>query len=104
MLPASKVTMSSGAVRVGIRRAEQAEPGQENGGISGISNGSSPNEATMRWERRLGGAQGMRERQHGAERIGRPGRTWAGQAHLVRGVQEGPAPGACWLGQVQSRW
>ncbi len=75
-----------GAVRVGVRRAEQAEPGQEAedlGDLEGLvaERGDDPLWPAPR------GAQRVRYRQHGPERV-RVRAHVAGEAHLVRGVQQ----------------
>ena len=77
-----------GAVRVSVRGAEQAEPGQEAEDLRDLERvvterGDDP----LRPAARGRGAQRVRDGQHGPERVGVRAHM-AGQAHLIRRVQQ----------------
>ena len=75
-----------GAVRVGVRRAEQAEPGQEAEDLRDLEGLVAERGDDPLWPAPRG-AQRVRDRQHGPERV-RVRAHVAGEAHLVRHVQQ----------------
>ena len=87
MLPASKVIISSGPVRVVLRRAEQAEAGQETEDLRDLER-LVPERRSDPLRPPAGRPQRVRQRQHGAERV-RVRPDVAGQADLVRPGQQG---------------